>query len=438
MADQDIISLLTFADFNTGTIEAIASQGYNTFAKLMQLDESLMSKMAEHVTKIYQHADVPDDPSMKVTFPFRAVKTLKLVKHWYDQNNRLGRTVNPNNFNENERLATEMRIKEEDEIEEVRKNINPVKPSPLKDIKKWRTFWENWLTYIGQYRGAAKIPLTYIFRENEEPETKGDDEYDDKDSMLVAKTLLSGSYYVIDNKRVYDEFKTFIGTEGPGWPFIKAYNAKKDGRKAILTLKKQAEGTSVMMNRRDTAITVFRTVKYNGPRRNFSIDNYIEKYQFAINELTEIDGMPPTEGQLVSDFTAGITDPTLAVVKTLILSDDKYRGSFQATQQLIKTMVDSMANQSKMSREVSAVGKEDKRGKSGKKPAGQKSTDGKKAPGPFKGPVTLRSYTPAEWRSMSTDQRDKVKDLQAKSKEVKSVTSSEEQERAVDAVETTD
>lgn len=90
------------------------------------------------------------------------------------------------------------------------------KPKILLDFIKWEVFWEQWKTYMGQLRGAAKCPLTYIFRDHAQvdpalyllP-------YADHDSRLVNTTELLGPWFEIDNHRVYDEFKALV-LKGPG------------------------------------------------------------------------------------------------------------------------------------------------------------------------------------------------------------------------------
>ena len=176
------------------------------------------------------------------------------------------------------------------------------------------------------------------------------DVYEDNDERFVARTRLTGVHYAADNKRVFNEFKALIA-DGPGWPFIKQFNRKTDGRSAILALKLQAEGNSYTMARRDAALAVFRKTRYTGPRRNFTIDDYVQKYQSAYNELTEL-GEEPSQPQLVTDFLAGIADPSLQVCKTLIISDPRYREDWPLTQQFVKTMVQTMNQHDALTRDT--------------------------------------------------------------------------------------
>lgn len=48
------------------------------------------------------------------------------------------------------------------------KSLPPTKPDPLKNLGKFRVFWEQWLTYMGCTYGEADCPLTYICRDHED------------------------------------------------------------------------------------------------------------------------------------------------------------------------------------------------------------------------------------------------------------------------------
>ncbi len=59
------------------------------------------------------------------------------------------------------------------------------------DLNKWEIFWEQWKTYIGQIRGAAKCPLMYIFQDHEQVDNAlHGAEYEDHDARLIATTVL--------------------------------------------------------------------------------------------------------------------------------------------------------------------------------------------------------------------------------------------------------
>ncbi len=49
------------------------------------------------------------------------------------------------------------------EIANVTKDSTPVKLPVLKDLAKWRSFWDQWVTYTSQLRRAARDPFIIHF-----------------------------------------------------------------------------------------------------------------------------------------------------------------------------------------------------------------------------------------------------------------------------------
>ena len=47
---------------------------------------------------------------------------------------------------------------------DVAKSQDPSTPEALKATKDWRKWFEKFKNYLGQIRGAARIPLTYIIK----------------------------------------------------------------------------------------------------------------------------------------------------------------------------------------------------------------------------------------------------------------------------------
>ena len=120
----------------------------------------------------------------------------------------------------------------------------PKKPKMLDDLSKWETFWEEWKTFTGRIRGAAKCPITWIFREHDMvTQAHHNAAYGDHDSRLISTTVFQGPWFELDNARVYEEFKSLV-LKGPGWSFVKQYDRTKNRRSAVLALRRQCEGIS--------------------------------------------------------------------------------------------------------------------------------------------------------------------------------------------------
>ena len=124
------------------------------------------------------------------------------------------------------------------------------RPEKLSDLAKWTKFWELLTTYLGRDRGAALTPLSYLVCENEEVLREHHDaEYQSIPERLIETSTLNGTHFNLDNCTLYNEFKLLV-VDRPGWSFIEKFERfTKDGRRAVLALKSQAEGTSAKATR---------------------------------------------------------------------------------------------------------------------------------------------------------------------------------------------
>ena len=112
----------------------------------------------------------------------------------------------------------------------------PAKPDTLNSLSKFKLFWDQWTAYMSVSIGAADCSLTYVFRKLELP-TPADMTWDGDNmgAMATKVTTLSGFHYRIDNVKVWEELQALV-RKGPGWAFIRPFEAKKDGCGACLAL----------------------------------------------------------------------------------------------------------------------------------------------------------------------------------------------------------
>jgi hypothetical protein len=338
----------------------------------------------------------------KATSPslFLAIRRFKAMHCWAAEMHRTGRALNPGLFAGALVTTAVLRYSLDSMPTSATDDEVVDKPKELINLVKWETFWEQWCTYAGRLRGAAKCPLTYIFCEHEQvTNVMYAANYPDHDSSLIATMTFTGPWYEIDNHRIYDEFKALV-LKGPGWSFVKTFDHAKDGRGAVLALKRQCEGTSAVQSRKAAAYA-----RYNGQKRTFTFDNYVEVHQGAHNTLLDLDE-PVPETKKVTDFLAGITDPRLSNAKDLILGDVQKLQNFEACQQYLKMLVYNKTTQEKHKRQVSGVHQRKVVGDRG--PKSEKDQSSKtQASG-----VSARTYSKEEWSKLTDDERAKIKELQ--------------------------
>jgi hypothetical protein len=389
---------LTRVGFNVDTTEAIIDEGFDTLKTLATVDEKDIDLMIKNICDTCR--ELGPGAEGAVTFPFLAIKRLKAMRFWVTELVRTGRQLNAGLFNGAEINLVVQRYSTDGVQAEIEKDEDPDKPGELSDLTKWEVFWERWCTYASRLRGAAKCPLTYIFRDKAVPEPADFIvDYETHDDYLVALTVLNGAWYDLDNRQIYDEFKGLV-LKGPEWTFVKTFDRAKDGRNAVLTLKRQCEGTSAVRTRKASAYARIASAKYSGQKRNFTFDQYVQIHQAAYNTLADSDEAVP-ETKKVTDFLAGIGDPKLANAKDLILGDLAKLQNFEACQQCLKTLVYNKATQDKHERQISGVSNTKAVKRQGKRGNNQK------------GDISSRSYSKEEWAKLTEEQRDKIRALHA-------------------------
>ena len=422
-ADFDIA--LAVVGFNVGTRRAIGEQGYLTIESLKNLSTEDIEKMGKHLLKA-NPAVAGQAAAQVVKYPFAAIHGLKALQHWYKQRGRCGQPADGNLFTAVIMQATLDRMKEEEDLVKDLKGRVLKQPKNLKSLDEWRPFDESMMSLLAQMRGAAHCPIVYVAREQatEPAADLAADLYDDEDSRLIARTLLSGPHYMRDNKTVWDTLVPYVQDNKDIMGFIRKYKKTTDGREALKALALQAGGQAITMNRRDAAKAVFCEVMYTGPRRNFSFNDYIAKYQWAFNELIEIDETP-TQESMVSDFLNGISDPSLEASKDIIMASPVLSASWPEAQISLKTKVASRIRSLNQSRSVAAVGsgrgfaprsgrggrlgRGGGRGRGGGSPT--RYSDVKPMGAPYTGAIHAGDYQPADWARLSREQRNKVFEL---------------------------
>jgi hypothetical protein len=392
---------LTLCGFNAATAQYLIDQGFNTPEALLLATEADLDTIARNVTRTPPRVE----GGGTVTMPFIALKHLKGFRFWADECKRTGFDPDPDTFAEEDVTSYTEKYLEYTAQKDAAKDEDPSKPEALKKLTSWALWNESFQNYLRQILGAAKIPLVYLTREESDA---GDDidpkTYGSSLEYLIDATIFEGRHYELDNPRFYRELKSFT-VNGEGWSYIKRFEKQQDGRKAYLALRSQCEGTASKITRKNRAYASISNALYNGQRRQYRFQDYINVHQAAHNEILDCD---PTEAvpesKKVSDFLKGITDPKLESAVSVVLGDPKLLNDFQACQQYLSTTVENRATLEKSKeRNISGVTKGDEGSGGGKK-------EKKKLPKNFK--LENKYYPPGVYRLLSDEQRKQLKKWQ--------------------------
>jgi hypothetical protein len=240
---------------------------------------------------------------------------------------------------------------------------------------KW---FEKVKNYLGQIKGAARIPLTYIIRNHlEVNDNLRNAEYGSMLECLIAITSLNGMHVEIDNTRVWQEVKALV-IDGFGWSYIKRFEQLPDGWGAVLALCQQYEGGSSLLTHKNQAYASLKGAAYHGPYKAYTYQQYVALHQDAHNELEDTNEAVP-ETKIVADFLAGIRCPILQMGLNIVMSDPMKLSNFDVTQQFLGTLVAYQANHNRIKNDERGISTVETFKKSNKlkKGKGGKGTGGK-------------------------------------------------------------
>ena len=90
--------------------------------------------------------------------------------------------------------------------------------------------------------------------------------YSDTDVKYMRTFKLKGGACTADSKRIFDELQPLI-IDGPGGTYVKLFELKRDGRGAILALKRQAEGIIASKQRKSIVYSLILYARFLKPLR---------------------------------------------------------------------------------------------------------------------------------------------------------------------------
>ena len=219
MVDVQMRGALVCCGFSNQTSNFLIAQGFSCPADLLLVKDSDIDVMIRNSSR-----NMPDN----VQFPFLAVRKLHAFRFWVEERNRTGEDLLSASFNDAAVTEYTHKLRNDEHEMDAAKSQDPSKPEALKATKDWMKWFEKFKNYLGQIRGAARIPLTYIIRNHlEVNDNLRDAEYRSTLECLISITCLNRMHFEIDNKRVWQEVKALV-IDGFGWSYIEQFEQLSD------------------------------------------------------------------------------------------------------------------------------------------------------------------------------------------------------------------
>jgi len=206
--------------FNADTADAITNEGFDTLQVLADVEEEDIDAMIKNMRETRRTLGAQAQGN--VTFPFLTIRRLKAMHGWLTELKQTDGVLNAGLF-VGAMITTAVLCHSLETMRSTTAEDEDIdKPKELSDLTEWEQFWEQWKSYMGRLRGAAKCPLLYVFREHQlvNPAMHLAN-YNNHDERLINTISLTGPWFELDNHRVYEEFKALV-LKGQGWSFIKA------------------------------------------------------------------------------------------------------------------------------------------------------------------------------------------------------------------------
>jgi hypothetical protein len=210
------------------------------------------------------------------------------------------------------------------------------------------------------------VPLLYVIRvalvleDDEEDPPFGDEDlkYISIDMEMIAHALIlsdeaetnnedtsdletSGPFvptFPADSKKVWVILLAFFGLSS-AWQYVKKFANQQNGRQAWRTLHNHFFGGDKVNTMVANVLLTLKALHYGGDWRNFTFDKYCTTHVDQHNRHAALAkwNVPPLEESMkIHYFEDGISDPSLAAVKTTILVD---RTRFQNFESVMKVYV---------------------------------------------------------------------------------------------------
>ena len=282
-------------------------------------------------------------------------KRLKMVRYYVHHLQKVSRTFDPAASHANlQGLQNLYRFKtSEDEYD------NDIDlPERLIAVENIRVVLEDLDNYLERKRGCTGIPLAAYTRVVQAiPPLNRDPGYATPSisAELIRRAPHNGPTALTDNEAVWDAVR-HVTHDGPGWGWVQSFSRTRNGRQAYLALKSHYFGDAYQTRLRAKADQTLETNYYDGTKRHYTYEKYIESLQRAFTDL-ESTGEFVSNERKVRVLMTGVHDPRLESAKNTILATPELRVSFEVASNYMAEVLDNKVSYSATTRKarISAV-----------------------------------------------------------------------------------
>jgi hypothetical protein len=291
--EDSLLQILHWIGFRTAEQRTNLTQdSFGSFEDLKVLNDKDVSAMASDFGGRTAN-------NGRINFGTRRTKSIKATIHWVQDFYRVSECPTIVGLNEH---TFKSQLERALARAEIRKTLDgkssttskAADPGPLKTEKQWKEWEEKFINYTRCQLGANGIPLSYVIRENQDPDVSGN--HPDFVSKTIACAPLKGEYYDADKLAVFNMVVSFT-TGQPSGDWIKDTLKYADGRRSMKALCTHFAGEGNASRNVAEADRLQESLHYKSERA-MAFETFLTQMQRMFN-IYEKEGEPMPEDQKV-------------------------------------------------------------------------------------------------------------------------------------------
>lgn len=398
---------------------AIMNQGYQSVQDLASLAPEGCEKMCDLANKAAPRHD--QTPLYNIGYLF--ITRLTGISYWAHYMRRLSLPVTANIIQPD---LADVQYQLYLKYKRRQKESDVAKPDDFKSDGLWFSWKRKFETYLTQKRGEMDIPLAYVIREDVDAANAAETFTSDIERM-IAVTPHTGAEYAEDNGQVFDVLQQALSSHS-AYVYITRFQTARNGRAAWQSLCLHNDGPAQLNKLSTTAKNTLKTARFKGNSARFSFEKYIQKHIEAHEILRSPEiNEPESEKNKVGYFLDGISDSRLTVSICVVESNPIYLNDFNACHAFLSSVLCKAQQRAKTTehqgRNVSSTSTtKSKSAYKGKGGGGKGRDNGKKKRGGH------GYITPEDWKKLSEDEKQKIRDDRTKSRKTSSVKTNDDED----------
>jgi len=227
-------ALLAMIGFNNlDERQRIMQEGLQDYFDFRHLTETHINKMSEAFAKRTVN-------NGRINFGIRRTENLIGVMYWIQDKYRAVDIPDHNDFTLAglDEAVLNAKIRKTD-LDLVDMNSKAADPGKFKEERKWPEWHKAFVHYLSVIPGINGVPLSYVVREEEEPEYGA--VYPTYQQRCIARAPLADAVYIADTRRVHNILRNFVqGEASESW--IRTIARYQDGRRDLIAWRPQCHG----------------------------------------------------------------------------------------------------------------------------------------------------------------------------------------------------